>query len=1155
MSSTTSAPSPAREREQALFILAVSKPVDRRVVFLESECAGDAMLRARIEALLEAHEQPNPVLDAAAVEVKTCLKLQPPDEAVGQKIGPYKILERVGEGGAGVVYVAEQSEPVRRRVALKVIKLGMDTRQVVARFEAERQALAMMDHPNIAKVLDAGATVTGRPYFVMELVRGIKLTDFCDQKKLSTEARLDLFIQVCHAVQHAHQKGIIHRDLKPSNILVTLYDGVPVPKVIDFGIAKATEGRLTEATVYTQLHQFIGTPAYMSPEQAEMSGLDLDTRSDIYSLGVLLYELLTGRTPLDAKELLSQGLDAMRRTIREKEPLPPSTKLASLQGDELTTTAQRRSVETSKLAKLVRGDLDWIVMKCLEKDRARRYETANGLAMDLKRYRNNEAVAARPPSSLYRFQKAIKRNTLAYAAAGAVAAALLLGTMVSLWQAVRATSAKQQALAAQNQAVAAQAGEAKLRRQAQADELAARQRAYASDMNMAKQALDVNNLGRALRLLNRQRPRPGQRDLRGWEWRYLRGQARSDASFTLCQQSNPICSLAVSPDGRWLAVGTWHREGLSVWDLVTRQELPRLAENEKNLRAAFSPTEPLLAFASGSSPAVLSGQATLHLWNTDTRQMVANFPLGDLCLGLAFSQDGRTLATYTTRRITVWRVLDGTEVTHCDSEGTIGRPSFATTPDLSLAAYRRGAQIHVVALHDGKEVWTAVAAKNYVSALAFSPDGTILASEAGPGDESVIRLWEGGTGRPIGRLGGHSAWVNSLVFWPDGKRLASSSADRTIRIWDVAGRKCLDVLRGHPEQVWRLALLPDNKTLVSGGQDGTVCFWDTSVLHPSPPRITIPDQVLDWCFEPNSRSVLTLDIQGHVSRWTGSDFLQKSPCLDIGTNFFRSPPFNRFSPDGRFLAFSSTAGLQVWDLVRRIPLRQWTNLIGQVNLVSFLAEQHKLITCLQGRELFQEFDLTSGREVQSWRAPNPFGTGVGLSPDERDCVAAGFDGQVILRNLAAKSSHQLNLDILESTSGAFSPDSRLFAASSHLGFARVWDTASWGEMRTLSGYLLGVYSVAFSPDGRRLATGSEKDEALRLWDTESWQDVLTLEGQGDLFFRTAFSPDGNTIGAWDVTGILHFWHAPSWAEIRAAETVSGEAGQTSHLAASATTEQ
>src|SRR5512133_2675878 len=431
-------PSPipsTQERESALFALALEKPLTERSAFLQAVCGKDNVLRQRLEALLAAHEQPETLLATQAEAVRPTIKLDladAPDEAVGQTLGRYKLLERVGKGGYGVVYVAEQTEPVRRRVALKVIKLGMDTKQVVARFEAERQALAMMDHPNIAKVLDAGTTDVGRPFFVMELVRGIRITDYCDQANLTTKERLDLFIKVCQAIQHAHQKGIIHRDIKPSNILVTLHDGVPVPKVIDFGIAKATEGRLTDNTVYTQLHPFIGTPAYMSPEQAEMSGLDIDTRSDIYSLGVLLYELLAGSTPFDAKELMASGIDAMRKTIREKEPVRPSTRLATLGADQLTTTAKRRSADTSKLLHQLKGDLDWIVMKCLEKDRQRRYDTSNGLAADLKRHLNNEPVVARPSTAAYRFQKAFRRNKLVFAAGGVVVVGLLIG-LAALW--------------------------------------------------------------------------------------------------------------------------------------------------------------------------------------------------------------------------------------------------------------------------------------------------------------------------------------------------------------------------------------------------------------------------------------------------------------------------------------------------------------------------------------------------------------------------------------------------------------------------------------------------------------------------------------------------------------------------------------------------
>ncbi|MGO9467838.1 MAG: tetratricopeptide repeat protein [Isosphaeraceae bacterium] len=480
------------KRVHAVFLAAARElDINERAAVLDRECGGDIVLRQRVEALLRAHDQPESVLDQPAgtdlppgAADSTVLgdegssgiaaerldatrahipspgdtdrpATRPFTERTGTLIGPYKLREQIGEGGMGVVYLAEQEKPVRRRVALKIIKPGMDTEQVVARFEAERQALALMDHPSIARVFDAGATDTGRPYFVMELVKGVPITEYCDTVHLTPKERLELFIPVCQAIQHAHQKGIIHRDVKPSNVLVTMQDGKPVPKIIDFGIAKATEQRLTERSLFTQHGAIMGTLEYMSPEQAEMSALDVDTRTDVYALGVLLYELLTGTTPLERARLREAGYVEILRRIREEEPPKPSTRLSDSR-ERLPSVAAQRRMEPARLTRLVRGELDWIVMKAIEKDRTRRYATANGFARDIERYLAGDPVEAGPPSARYRLRKFARKHRAALFTAGSFAVLLAAAAAVSTWQAVRATVAERHAVAEAQRAIAAE---------------------------------------------------------------------------------------------------------------------------------------------------------------------------------------------------------------------------------------------------------------------------------------------------------------------------------------------------------------------------------------------------------------------------------------------------------------------------------------------------------------------------------------------------------------------------------------------------------------------------------------------------------------------------------------------------------------------------
>ena len=556
--------------------------VQKRAEYVRGACGQDAELESKVERLLRAYEEAGDFLQTRTTTGS------PLSEGPGTQIGKFKILEQIGEGGFGVVYMAEQKEPVRRRVALKIIKLGMDTKQVVARFEAERQALALMDHPNIAKILDGGATEgrlpsrpedgdkdvaapipAGRPYFVMELVKGRSITKFCDEERLSTSRRQELFIAVCHAIQHAHQKGLVHRDLKPSNVMVSFVDGKPVPKIIDFGIAKAMQHDLTDKTVFTRFHQFMGTPAYMSPEQAGTDSADIDTRSDIYSLGTVLYELLTGRTPMNSREIASANYDEIRRQIREVEPPRPSNRIVTLDAEERTTVARSRSVEPGKLSRLVAGDLDWIVLRAMEKDRNRRYETANEFAKDIQRYLDNEPVAARKPSMSYVFQKFARRHKAALATAACFVLLLTVSACVAAAQAIQNKSLFTAAEEARLKEMNAKQRETELRRIAETERDRSQSFLYSANMNLTQRAWDDARMGRMAQLLDLHRPQPGQPDMRSFEWFYLDRLRHSDL-LTLKGHTAVVNGVAFSPDGNRLASSDLNI--VELWDARTHPQ-------------------------------------------------------------------------------------------------------------------------------------------------------------------------------------------------------------------------------------------------------------------------------------------------------------------------------------------------------------------------------------------------------------------------------------------------------------------------------------------------------------------------------------------------------------------------------------------------------
>lgn len=899
----------------------------------------------------------------------------------------------------------------------------------------------------------------------------------------------------------------------------------------------------------------MGTPAYVSPEQAEMSGLDVDTRADIYSLGVLLYELLTGKTPLDGGKLWSSGLDEMRRTIREQDPVSPSSRLATMEDAERTTTASRQRTDWDKLTGLLRGDLDWIVLKALEKDRTRRYATANDLGLDIRRYLDNETVLARPPSTAYRFRKLVRRNRLLFAGIGAFAAALVIGLGIATWQFVEKGVAYRRAVAAEQDQSRLRGEAEEARKAAEKQSRVARVQAYAADVNLAQSALDANNLGRARALLA---PHADDVGIQGWEWRYLWQQCRSDALFTLGQFADEVSELSMSHDGKWVAVGQSRDNGVAVWDLRARKEIAHFPAGRS---FAFSPVAPLLAYYAEDSAGEPRRPSTgrVILWNVETGRIEGEIPASGSHTML-FSSDGTRLLTVGGRsEFVTWDVASGEELARVvaksfrtpGSRWSVYGEQVVATEDFTLAAQAvGGGAVRLIDLTSGEQRWLLQATAEAVTDLAFSPDGKTLASAAGF-VESDVRLWDVSEGVERARLGGHRAFVRSLAFAPNGQWLATGSADQTIKLWDVSALNDSPepgttapapepsmTLRGHELEVWGLAFFRDGTTLVSGCKDGTVCVWDTTTTQRPAGPVALPTAVRAWHFFPDSKTILALDGAGTLAQFGGADFQLRESLLEVGEGA-RSA---HFSDDARFMAVVQRNGtVQIWDLVEGAMQRELPTGASRETPLGFVGGSHHLITS-EGREATLRLrDVTTGEVLREWESGSQLASWNGtLSPDGRQFVGFSRGGSVLLNSLEPETANpDVEFAVRQPSGAAFSPDGSLLAVTSVVGHCDLLDLRAGQKIATLRGFLQGAHAAAFSPDGRRLAIGSNANEAVKLWDVESRRELLTLAGTGAMFSSASFSPDGNVLAACNSRGILHIWSAPDPDSDQLTETEPG----------------
>ncbi|MFC1603836.1 protein kinase [Planctomycetota bacterium] len=1101
---------------EAIYNAALQKASEaERSAYLDAICGDDNVLRGRIEDLLKAHEQAGDFLVVPVSDANVTIDGQAQIEGPGTKIGRYELLEQIGEGGMGLVYLAEQKEPVKRKVALKIVKLGMDTKQVVARFEAERQALALLDHPNIAHVFDAGTTGTGRPYFVMEHVKGMSITRYCDDRKLNIEQRLKLFKQVCEGIHHAHQKGIIHRDIKPSNILVSVHGDRAVPKIIDFGIAKATARSLTDKTVFTYQGQLLGTPEYMSPEQVDLATQDIDTRSDIYSLGVLLYELLAGVLPFEEKSLRGGGFAEIQRTIREQEPATPSMRLTNL-GDQAKEIADSRKTQAIALVRRLHRELEWIPLKAMRKDRCRRYRSASEMADDIQNYLNGSPLIAGPETTMYRMQKFVHKHAGSVATVALVAVAVVLGLIVSTAMYLRSEKALEREATARTQAETAEktAQEQKKLAEQKAEDL--RHSLYFNRIALADVSYRDSNMRRVRELLN-----SCPEDLRGWEWHRL-NHVSDLAHLTLSGHQSYVKCVGFSPDGKTIVSGSSDKT-LKLWNPLTGKEKMTLYGHEAGITSAdFSPDGKHL-LVSGDQ------KGTIKVWDTvngsEIRTVQAhNGQIRSVCFGPGGE---RIVSCGGDGTIRLWDTETGDEILKISDQKPF---SLALSPDGKwIATGNRDATLKLWDSQTGVEKRSLLGHGLYVSCVAFSPDSKLIVS----GDpKGTIKIWDTATGAEIKTLHAHYGWIRSISFSPNCKHIISGGDDNIIKVWDVATGSELVTMRGHEAYIMSTAFSPDGKWIVSGSNDKTIRIWDASIDREIAPLTGHHGNVISVAFSPDGRQIVSGSTDKTVKVWnvnTGTEVMTLRGYdfgIDAKSQLHPGVAFNpaiAFSPDGKWFVYSTfDKTIKAWDTTNGTVIRTFKGHKGGVYSLSLSADSTLLVSASHDNTV-KVWNTVNGAEVMTLSGHKDSVNSAALSPDGKQIVSGSSDKTVRLWDVETGAEMKtLNCGERWVNCVSFSPDSKQIVSAFGDGTINVWDAKTGIKVMTLYAHKGEVTSVAFSRNGKRIISGSF-DGTVKVWDAATGAELVTLRGFGAN--SIAFSPDGNTIATGTDDDSIKLWES------------------------------